>query len=363
MADRYPLTALRKDNVQYSRFESLGVHLPDAAVTTRALIDRLAHPPSFDFEGVTGVVERRVRSTDPDDYEDSFALACKAARDCLARSRYRADELDVIISASITRSRDGEKIWFEPSFASTIAKELGADGAITFDVSNACAGMLTGTYLLDSMIRAGIVTRGMVVSGEAITPISDTAVRELGPGYDPQFASLSVGDSGAAVILDVSDDDADRIHYVDLFTAAEHADACLGMPSERTQGIALYTDNRRMHNESRFKLWTNGLRKHLDGQRRAFADERFDHVIHHQFGASAVTYLNALGEQEFGTPMPPPLNVIEKYGNTSSTSHFVVLHDHLHRGRIDPGAKILMVPAASGVVTGYLSATVTNLEA
>lgn len=346
-----------------SRFEAIGGYMPEKVVATADLIGRLAETPSFDFEAVTGVRERRVRATSPENYEDSFTLAVNAARDCLSRSRYRAEDLDAIVSVSITRSKDGEKIYFEPSFASMIAKEIGARQVIHFDISNACAGMLTGTFLLDRMIRSGIIRTGMVVSGEAITPIAETAVQELSGGYNPQFASLSVGDSGSAVILDVSDDERDRIHYVEMMTASEYSDACIGMPSDRTQGVALYTDNRRMHNEDRFKFWTDSQRTFLEDRGRTFADEEFDYVIHHQFGASAVTMLNALGEREFAAPMPEPLNVIEKYGNTSTTSHFVVLHDHLRRGSIPPGSKVLMVPAASGVVTGYLSATISTLEA
>ncbi|AOW95261.1 3-oxoacyl-ACP synthase [Rhodococcus sp. WMMA185] len=347
----------------HSRFEAIGAYLPEQVVTTDELIGRLAQKPSFDFAAVTGVRERRVRSTSPEASEDSFTLAMNAARDCLSRSRYRAEDLDAIISVSITRSKNGETIYFEPSFASMIAKELGARQVIHFDVSNACAGMLTGTYLLDKMIRSGIIRNGMVVSGEAITPIAETAVKELAGGYDPQFASLSVGDSGSAVILDVSEDERDRIHYVEMMTASEYSDACIGKPSDRTQGVALYTDNRRMHNEDRFKLWTGSQSIFLAEQGRTFADEEFDYVIHHQFGSSAVEFLNALGEREFSTPMPPPLNVIDKYGNTSSTSHFIVLHDHLRQGNIPSGSKVLMVPAASGVVTGYLSATISSLEA
>lgn len=348
--------------VIHSRFEAIGAHLPSAVLTTEELMGRLAEPPSFNFEAVTGVRERRVRSTDPEDFEDSFALATKAARDCLARSRYAAADLDAIISVSITRSKEESKIYFEPSFASMIAKELGATRAIHFDLSNACAGMLSGTYILDRMIRSGAVRNGMVVSGEAITPIAETAVEEIVGGYHPQFASLSVGDSGCAVVLDRSEGADDRIHYVELMTASEYADACLGMPSDRTGGVALYTDNRRMHNESRFMLWTDTQRNHLAAQGRTFADEEFDYIIHHQFGASAVTALNALGEREFGTAMPESLNVVEKYGNTSTTSHFIVLHDQLGQKRIPAGSKVLMVPAASGIVTGFLSATISSLE-
>ncbi|MCZ4554743.1 3-oxoacyl-ACP synthase [Rhodococcus maanshanensis] len=345
-----------------SRFESIGAYLPSAVLSTKDLLAKLAVPPSFDLQAITGVVDRRVYDSSADNYEDSFTLACNAARDALSRSSYEAGDLDVIISTSISRSKDRDFMYLEPSFASMLGKELGVKGAVHFDLSNACAGMLSGVYVLDRMIRSGAVRNGMVVSGEHITPISETAVREISEKYDLQFASLSVGDSGAAVIMDRSVDDADKIDYIELMTASEYSDLCMGMPSDQSPGIALYTDNRKMHNESRFLLWTNAQREFLAARGQTFADEEFDFVIHHQFGASAVVYMNALGEKEFGTPMPPALNVVEKYGNTSSTSHFIVLHDHLKDKAVPKGSKILMVPAASGIVTGYVSATITSLE-
>ncbi|MEV6558942.1 3-oxoacyl-[acyl-carrier-protein] synthase III C-terminal domain-containing protein [Nocardia sp. NPDC051756] len=348
--------------MSHSRFESIGAYLPSNIVTTQELLSRLKEPPSFDLEKITGVKERRVHDTNPDSYEDSFAIAMKAAEDCLSRSRYDAGELDVIISTSITRSNHATRMYMEPSFAGSISRLIGAKNAITFDVSNACAGMLTGTYILDRMIRSGAVRNGMVVSGEAITPIADTAVAEISEKYDLQFASLSVGDSGAAVVLDEAVDDNDKIHYIEMMTAAEYSQLCLGMPSDKSQGVALYTDNRKMHNEDRFLLGTNSQINYLQAQGRTFADEQFDYVIHHQFGAAAIPWMNAICEREFGTPMPPDLRVIEKYGNTSTTSHFIVLHDQLSDQNIPAGSKLLMIPAASGIVTGFLSTTISSLK-
>ncbi|MBL1079522.1 3-oxoacyl-ACP synthase [Nocardia sp. 2] len=347
----------------HSRFESIGAYLPSKRVTTEELIAQLQQAPGFDLEKITGVKERRMRDTTPASHEDSFVLALKAIEDALSRSQYSASDLDVIISTSITRSKDGTKMYMEPSFAGSIARAIGARAdVIHFDLSNACAGMLTGTYILDRMIRSGAVRRGIVVSGEAITPIAETAVAEITEKYDLQFASLTVGDSGAAAILDESVDENDRIHYVDLTTASEYSHLCLGMPSDKSQGVALYTDNRKMHNESRFLLWTDTQGTFLESQGTTFADEKFDYLIHHQFGAGAVPFINAIAAREFGVPMPPDLNVIEKYGNTSTTSHFIVLHDHLSQQNIEAGSKILMIPAASGVVAGYLSTTISSLK-
>ncbi|MGW5346611.1 3-oxoacyl-ACP synthase III family protein [Streptomyces sp. HUAS TT3] len=361
-----------------SRIEALGAFLPAGSQTNDEIRAEAPGLGDADVERITGIAERRVHDPDPTAGEDSFGMALAAARDCLAASRHRATDLDVVISASITRVKDGGRFHFEPSFAGMLAGELGArPGIISFDVSNACAGMMTGVWLLDRMIRSGAVRSGMVVSGEQATRVARTAARELTDSYDPQFASLSVGDSAAAVILDESTDPADRIHYIELMTCSEYSHLCLGMPSDRSQGIGLYTDNKKMHDRDRLKLWPRFHEDFLAKNGRRFADEEFDYVIHHQVGTRFIDYVNQTAEAEFGTPMPASLQVVERFGNTATTSHFLTLREHLrgnvpsvrdaapsdgtaHEGARIGGARYLMVPAASGVVTGALSATITN---
>lgn len=50
--------------------------------------------------------------------------------------------------------------------ASAVAHAIGADNAMTFDLSNACAGMLSGVTVLNNWIRQGSIRRGLVVSGD-----------------------------------------------------------------------------------------------------------------------------------------------------------------------------------------------------
>ncbi len=345
----------------HSRFEALGSYLPPSVQTTAELTASVVQAPDVELERITGVARRRVYDPRPEAAEDSYGLALKAARDALAHSRYDGDDVDVVVSASITRFRDGDDFFFEPSFAGALARDLGAHQAIHFDVSNACAGMMTGVYLLDRMIRAGMVRTGLVVSGEQCTRAAQTAAREMGDSYDPQFASLSVGDSAVAVVLDRSTDPADRIHYVDLMTCSEYSHLCLGMPSDRSEGVALYTDNRQMQKEDRLRLWPAFLGNHLAKQGRSFADEGFDYVIHHQVSARFLDLMNRTGAREFDIAMPESLSGVQEFGNTASTSHFLVLHRQLKAGTARLGAKYLLVPAASGIITGALSATITTM--
>ncbi|MBF6302811.1 3-oxoacyl-ACP synthase [Nocardia amamiensis] len=344
-----------------TRFESIGAYTPTAVRSTEDLLAALAVPRSLDLERITGIRNRRVYDPDPDRYESSFELALHAIGDCLRHSGYAAEELDVVISASITRTRGKGVFCYAPSLASMLGRAIGADAARCFDVSNACAGMITGVMVLDRLIKAGVVGNGLVVSGERITPIAETAVREISQPYDPQFASLTVGDAAAAVVVDGHGDDDDAIHYVELMTAAEGAEHCLGMPSDRTGGIAMYTDNRAMQNEARYQQAIDRMADFLAATGRSRDSEKYDYWIHHQFSAPAIDYISDLTERHFGTPMPQALNVLHDYGNTASTSHFLVLHEHL--AQIPRGSKVLMIPAASGTVSGYLAATISRLEA
>jgi 3-oxoacyl-[acyl-carrier-protein] synthase-3 len=162
--------------------------------------------------------------------------------------------------------------------------------------------------------------------------------------------------------VDESTSDADRIHYIELMTCAEYSHLCIGKPSGKNQGIALYTDNRQMHKEDRARLWTSFQTDFLAKRGATFASEKYDYIVHHQVGTRFIRNVNNFGENAFGTPMPESLTVVEKYGNTSTTSHFLVLHDHLGSGQAKKSAKYLLVPAASGVVTGCVSATISSLE-
>lgn len=346
-----------------TRFEALGAYLPSTTVSTRDLIEQMEYEPQFDLEQITGIKTRRVHGKQPEAFEDSYVLALAAARNCLQRSRYKAQELDVIISGSITRYKGGYNNYFEPSFALHLKRALGAHSAIHFDVSNACAGMMTGVQLLDRMIRAGVVRNGMVVSGECITPIADTAVKEIREPFDSQFGSLTVGDSGAAVILDRAENDADKIHYIELMTCSEYSKLCIGMPSVENAGPALYTNNLEMHKEERIQLWP---RFHIDFLKKrgtTFAEEKYDYIVHHQVGTKAIRNFSRYASNIFKADMPESLVVVDELGNTATTSHFVVLYNHLKQEKVKRGAKFLLVPAASGVVTGCLAATITSLEA
>jgi 3-oxoacyl-[acyl-carrier-protein] synthase-3 len=338
-----------------ARFESVGMKLPERVVSTAELMASTRHHTKIDLERLTGIKEHRACGPD----ENSLTLAVDAARDCLSRSRYTGSDLDVVIDASITRYVDGTTHRFEPPLSLAVKEAIGARTAINFDISNACAGMLTGVFLLHDMIRRGAIRRGMVVSGERISGLGTNAARSIRSILSTQLASLTLGDAGAAVIVDRAPEGTKGILLAGFTTLAEHSRLCVGLPAWHHPGAVMFTRARAIHDVAMHDgpplieqiLATSGLTL---GQ--------IDWLIPHQTSVRAIRAgERALAEQLGGHPKNIVVTV-DEYGNTASTTLFVALARYLGEGRLHAGDKILLLSVASGLQVGVVLFELDDLE-
>jgi 3-oxoacyl-[acyl-carrier-protein] synthase-3 len=335
------------------RIESVGVKLPARRLTTRELMSRTKHRTHIQLERLTGIHERHVVGPG----ENSFTLATGAARDCLAHSQRKPSEIEMLISTSITRSKHGNAQSFEPPLSMHIKQAIGATNAVNFDISNACAGMLTGVFLLQDLVTRGEIKCGMVVSGEYISHLSWNAAKEIRSLFSKQLASLTLGDAGAAVIVERAPEGTPGIEVIGFTTLAEHSRLCLAFPSKVGPGAQMYTKSRKLHNvaiEDMAPLVAEVIGKAgID-----LAD--IDYLIPHQTSARAIRK----GTQEFARRLGAnPKHVVvnlEEYGNTSSTTLFVALHKYLEEGRMHKGDRVMLLALASGIEIGMALFTIDN---
>lgn len=336
-----------------ARFESIGASLPDHRVTTKQLMASTRHRTRIDLERLTGIREHR----EANPTESSLSLAIAAARDCLSRSRYTGADLDVVIDASITRYIDGNTHQFEPPLSLSIKRAIGAAQATSFDISNACAGMLTGVFLLNDMIRRGTVRRGMVVSGERITGLGTNAARSIRSILSPQLASLTLGDGAAAVIVDRAA--SPGILLAGFTTLAEHSRLCLGLPALSHPGANMYTRARKIH-EVAMAEGPALIEEILERGGVQLAD--VDWLIPHQTSVRAIrSGEKVLAEQLHEHPRHVVVTV-DEYGNTASTTLFLALHHHLAEHQFKRGDKILLLSVASGLEIGVVLLVMDELE-
>jgi 3-oxoacyl-[acyl-carrier-protein] synthase-3 len=341
---------------QKVRIESLGAYLPETVLTMEELLASCRRRPPWDLERITGIRERRVAVG-----EYAIDLAVQAARRALALSSYKAADLDVIVCASISKHHGQDEFHLEPATAARVGRALGAGAARVFDVVNACAGMMTGIYVLQGLIRAGAARRGMVVAGEHNLPVTRTAARELRHRFDGQMAALTLGDGGAAVILDTAPDTAAGFRHLDLVTGARHDHYCYSRPSRRGAGGILVTRPRGLQRKGN-EHFPAYLKEALD--RSGWTLDDLDHIIPHQVSVRAIENSARAVERFLGCPLPPVTRVsADVYANTSTTSHFLALHRFILDGTINPGDNLLLVSGASGIVISHATYTFDDLPA
>ncbi|MCX6558777.1 MAG: 3-oxoacyl-ACP synthase [Candidatus Aminicenantes bacterium] len=328
------------------RIESLGVRIPEKILTMEELLASCRRRPRWDLERITGIHERRVAKG-----ECAADLGIRAARQALAMSCYRAKELDVIVCTSISKYNRKDEFHLEPATAVRIRAAIGAGNARVFDVVNACAGMITGIYVLQAMIRCGMAERGMVVSGELNMPLAETAARELRHSFDGQLAALTLGDGGAALILDRSPDPRFGFRHIGLVTGAKHDHYCYSRPSRRGPGGILVTKARGLQRKGN-EHFPAYFKRALDASGWNLGD--LQHIIPHQVSVRAIENgVRAVGNY-LGAALPDITRCsADHYGNTSTTSHFLAIHDAILQGRIQNGHNAMLVSGASGIVIAH----------
>lgn len=332
-----------------TRVAGAGRHLPATHLTTDELMSTTRHRTHIDLERLTGIRERRVSVGD----EDSYTLALSAALDCLAS--VDPASVDVVISCSITKFRGGLTQWLEPTMSSAVAHGIGADKAMTFDVSNACAGMLTGVTIVNNWIRQGIIERGLVVSGEYISQLGHNAARHIRNIMSKELASLTLGDAGAALLLERAPVGSAGISLAGFTTVADYSRLCLAYPQGHDPGARMFT-NARAIQKAAIADTPLLLSEVLDTVGISIHD--IDHVITHQTSARAIRKGMAQMVESFGdSPRHDAVITVDRYGNTASTTHTVALVEELEAGRIKPGERIALIALASGLEIGVVLMT------
>ena len=193
--------------------------------------------------------------------------------------------LDVVISCSITKFRGGLTQWLEPTMSGAVARAIGAHNAMTFDVSNACAGMLTGVTILNNWIRQGIVERGLVVSGEYISQLGHNAARHIRNIMSKELACLTLGDAGAALLLERAPAGSAGISLAGFTTVADYSRLCLAYPKGHDPGARMFTDSRAIQKAA---IADTPLLLHEVLDAAGISIHDIDHVITHQTSARAI---------------------------------------------------------------------------
>jgi 3-oxoacyl-[acyl-carrier-protein] synthase-3 len=134
----------------------------------------------------TGIRNRHIATT-----ETTTSLACDAVKSALQDAGIDGSEIDLIIAASVSTDK------IVPSLACQIQAEIGAEGAVAFDINAACSGFLFGLATADAYFKTGRFHKAVVVGAEVLSKIMD---------WNDRSTCVLFGDgAGAAVVTDEGD--------------------------------------------------------------------------------------------------------------------------------------------------------------
>jgi 3-oxoacyl-[acyl-carrier-protein] synthase-3 len=165
----------------HARILGIGSYLPSRVVTNAEICERIDSSDEWIRER-SGIVERRFAADD----ETVADMAVAAAGKALAKAGIDPDQVDAVILATVTH------LLATPSAAVEVAYRLGAQRAVAFDISAACAGFCYGLSLAQDMVRGGSAKHVVVIGVEKLTDIVDPT--------DRSTAFLFADGAGAAVV-------------------------------------------------------------------------------------------------------------------------------------------------------------------
>lgn len=302
--------------------------------------------PTVDVARITGIHSRYLCGPG----QDSLTLANDAADLALAAWGGDPATLDLVVVCSITRAATGSASRFQPTLSSDVARRIGAHGALTFDLSNACTGTMTAMAMAADLIAAGRARRVLVVSGETNGSLATNAADGLSGLGDPQFASLTLGDAGAAVVLEQSQTPGLRAWT--MTAEPSHADLCTGHPCPSGPGGQMVTDSMALHRAAT-RAFPPVLGQVLDD---AGWDLAGVVAIPHQTSSTAIRQGLARARRALGA-QPPRLLIdnLRDHGNTTTTTQLLAWAQGLRDGTIAPTDRVLLAGFGSGVVVGAMA--------
>jgi 3-oxoacyl-[acyl-carrier-protein] synthase-3 len=279
----------------------------------------------------TGIRFRHIAGPD----ETTATLAADACKAAIAAAGTTAQDIDLIVLATATPDQTF------PATATKVQAMLGIDDCVAFDVAAVCSGFLYAVQVADSMIRAGVHRRALVIGAETFSRILD---------WEDRTTCVLFGDGAGAIVLEAqeSDDATGR----GILAAKLHADGrhnellyVDGGPSTTGTVGKLRMKGREVFRHAVVNL-AAVMEEALSGVGLTSAD--VDWVVPHQANARI---LDATA-RKLSLPADKVVVTVDRHANTSAASVPLALDTAVRDGRIKAGQLVVLEAMGGGFTWG-----------
>ncbi len=318
-----------------AKISSVGSYVPPRLLTNADLEKMVETNDQWIVER-TGIRERHL--VDPG--VATSDLAVEAAKCCLAKRGVDANDVEVIIVATVTPDM------LFPATACLVQDKLGAKSAWGFDLSAACSGFPYALQVGAKLIESGMHKKVLVIGADVMSSVID---------YTDRATCVIFGDGAGAVLLEPCEEG--EIGLIDYWHEIDGSGAvALNMPG----GGSLHpptaeTVAKKMHyvHQDGQAVYKFAVRKMAEAaetvlQRNGVAGSELSCFIPHQANRRIIlSTADRLGLSEDRVVIN-----IDRYGNTTAATIPLAMQTALDEKRLKKGDLVLLASVGAGFTVG-----------
>ncbi|MBS5824839.1 MAG: ketoacyl-ACP synthase III [Clostridium argentinense] len=269
--------------------------------------------------------------------ETTTELAIKAAKLALEDSDTKAEDIDLIIVATITQDT------LTPSTACNIQAAIGAENAMAFDISAACSGFIYGIDIACQFIKNGTYKKALVIGAEVLSKIID---------WKDRSTCVLFGDGAGAAVIGESED----VGITSIECKADGSKgksltcSVLDLKNIYNAGNKDFYDKVVMNGKDIFKFAVTVLEESIEKilvENNLNIDD-IEYIVPHQ---ANFRIIEAVCKRKNYNINKFHMN-LNKYGNTSSASIILALDELNKNNLLKKGNKIIVIGFGGGLTYG-----------
>ena len=293
------------------RFRGWGSAVPDRIVTNDELSLTLDTSDAWITER-TGIRERRVGGS-------AKSLGVLAGQRALAATGVGVDDIDFLVVATTTPDR------ITPATAPLIAAEMGLT-CPAMDLNAACSGFVYALRTAYGLLETG-QRRILVIGSENLTRWVDWSDRNM---------AVLLGDGAGAVVLEYDATGTDLLSFA--------------LGADGTAADLLTCEHDGYFQMDGREVFRRAVRVVVQSAEQAMADadvkaDQISLVVPHQANLRIIQ----AATQRLGIEMERAVVVLDRYGNTSSSSIPLAMVDAIESGRVHAGDYALVTGFGAGM--------------
>lgn len=322
-----------------TRIIATGSCVPDQVITNDDL-SKIVDTSDEWITQRTGIRSRHISKG-----ENTSDLASATAQMVLDRAGVDAKDVDLIICGTVTPD------YGTPSMACMVQKAIGAQNAVAFDVTAACSGFMFALSIADKYIRTGVYDNAIIIGAETLSKIVNWQDRSTCVLFGDGAGGAYVERSEEAGIL--NEQLGSKGELWDILTEGYTAPTNPFIEHnshEIDSDYFIYMDGRAVFKFAT-KMVVKSIQTVLDEAGVSADDLTF--VVPHQANARIIDVVSnklKIPEEKFFKNM-------DRYGNTSSASVPIALHELHESGKLKRGDKVLLTGFGGGMTWGTMLLT------